>query len=243
MKAEKSCRNKLPRTIRQKHSGGGTLDFADNRPERVLQAVTRPVQRQDDEDEALQGRFEAVQREEDDEPMQSKPIQAKLKVDKEYARMQKKHGGGKVHGHRKTVPKKIRAKQEAESKDEIMERLLKNPENRNADPAQLKPENKTGLPDNLKTGIEELSGLAMDDVRVHYNSDKPAAVHALAYTQGTDIHVAPGQEKHLPHEAWHVVQQMTGHIEPTAEVGGQPINDSVELEHEADVMGAKANDF
>lgn len=68
--------------------------------------------------------------------------------------------------------------------------------------------NETGMPDNLKAGIENLSGFTMDDVRVHYNSDKPATVQALAYTQGTDIYVAPGQEQHLPHEAWHVAQQM-----------------------------------
>lgn len=105
---------------------------------------------------------------------------------------------------------------------------------------QQKP-NETGMPDNLKAGVESLSGFAMDDVRVHYNSDKPATVQALAYTQGTDIHVAPGQEQHLPHEAWHVVQQMAGRVEPTTEVGGLPVNDNVALEHEADVMGSRAN--
>ena len=103
--------------------------------------------------------------------------------------------------------------------------------------------NETGMPDNLKAGIEDLSGFSMDDVRVHYNSDKPATVQALAYTQGTDIHVAPGQEQHLPHEAWHIAQQMAGRVEPTAEVGGLPVNDNVDLEHEADVMGAKANSY
>lgn len=101
--------------------------------------------------------------------------------------------------------------------------------------------NETGMPDNLKAGIENLSGFSMDDVRVHYNSDKPATVQALAYTQGTDIHVAPGQEQHLPHEAWHVAQQMAGRVEPTTEVGGMPVNDNAALEHEADVMGARAN--
>ena len=105
---------------------------------------------------------------------------------------------------------------------------------------QQKPNN-TGLPDNLKAGVESLSGFSMDDVKVHYNSDKPATVQALAYTQGTDIHVAPGQEQHLPHEAWHVAQQMAGRVEPTTEVGGMPVNGYVALEHEADVMGAKAN--
>ena len=100
--------------------------------------------------------------------------------------------------------------------------------------------NNTGMPDNLKSGIESLSGFSMDDVRVHYNSSKPATVQALAYTQGTDIHVAPGQEKHLPHEAWHVAQQMAGRVSPTTNINGMPVNDNVALEHEADVMGEKA---
>ena len=103
-----------------------------------------------------------------------------------------------------------------------------------------KKENLTGMPDDLKSGIESLSGFSMDDVRVHYNSSKPATVQALAYTQGTDIHVAPGQEKHLPHEAWHVAQQMAGRVSPTTNINGMPVNDNAELEHEADVMGAKA---
>lgn len=110
-----------------------------------------------------------------------------------------------------------------------------------AQPVQRK--NETGMPDNLKSGIENLSGFAMDDVRVHYNSEKPATVQALAYTQGTDIHVAPGQEQHLPHEAWHVAQQMAGRVAPTTEIGGMPVNDNAELEHEADVMGAKAESY
>ncbi len=100
--------------------------------------------------------------------------------------------------------------------------------------------NETGLPDNLKAGVESLSGYSLDDVRVHYNSSKPATVQALAYTQGTDIHVAPGQEKHLPHEAWHVAQQMAGRVSPTTNINGMPVNDNVALEHEADVMGEKA---
>jgi hypothetical protein len=101
-------------------------------------------------------------------------------------------------------------------------------------------QNLTGLPDNLKSGIENLSGFSMDDVRVHYNSDKPAQLQALAYTQGTDIHVAPGQEKHLPHEAWHVVQQMQGRVRPTMQLKGVNVNDEEGLEKEADRMGGEA---
>jgi len=108
------------------------------------------------------------------------------------------------------------------------------------EPLQAKKENNTGLPDNLKAGVEGLSGMDMSDVKVHYNSSKPADVGALAYAQGTDIHVAPGQEQHLPHEAWHVVQQSEGRVKPTAQMAGMAVNDDVSLESEADVMGAKA---
>ncbi len=108
------------------------------------------------------------------------------------------------------------------------------------EPIQPK-ENKTGLPDNLKSGVENLSGHSLDDVKVHYNSSQPAALQAHAYAQGTDIHVAPGQEKHLPHEAWHVVQQKQGRVQPTKQLKGKTnINDDAGLEKEADVMGAKA---
>lgn len=112
--------------------------------------------------------------------------------------------------------------------------------NNAAQRAEVPRPNNTGMPDNLKSGIESLSGFSMDDVRVHYNSSKPATVQALAYTQGTDIHVAPGQEKHLPHEAWHVAQQMAGRVSPTTNINGMPVNDNATLEHEADVMGEKA---
>ena len=100
--------------------------------------------------------------------------------------------------------------------------------------------NRTGLPDHLKAGIENLSGFDLSDVNVHFNSSKPAALQALAYTQGTDIHVAPGQERHLPHEAWHVVQQTQGRVQPRFQLKGEQINDDQGLEHEAEVMGAKA---
>ena len=102
------------------------------------------------------------------------------------------------------------------------------------------PKNNTGLPDQLKSGIESLGGYSMDDVRVHYNSSKPAQLQAHAYAQGTEIHIAPGQEKHLPHEAWHVVQQKQGRVKPTLQMKGIAINDDSALEKEADVMGAKA---
>jgi hypothetical protein len=101
--------------------------------------------------------------------------------------------------------------------------------------------NRTGLPDRLKAGAEALSGISLDDVRVHRDSPKPAQLNALAYAQGSDIHLAPGQDAHLPHEAWHVVQQRQGRVKPTIQLKeGVAINDDAGLEREADVMGARA---
>lgn len=112
---------------------------------------------------------------------------------------------------------------------------------RNIPPSPIqKKENRTGLPDNLKAGIENLSGHSMDDVKVHFNSSKPSQLNAHAYTKGSDIHVASGQEKHLPHEAWHVAQQKQGRVQPTMRMKGVSINDDPGLEKEADVMGGKA---
>ena len=101
--------------------------------------------------------------------------------------------------------------------------------------------NDGGLPSQLKTGIESMSGMSMDHVKVHYNSPQPAQLNAHAYAQGSDIHVAPGQEQHLPHEAWHVVQQAQGRVQPTMQMKeATPVNDDPGLESEADAMGAKA---
>lgn len=102
-----------------------------------------------------------------------------------------------------------------------------------------------GLPAQLKNGIEALSGLSMDHVRVHYNSARPAAIQAHAFARGTDIHLGPGQERHLPHEAWHVVQQAQGRVRPTTQAAADgattiPVNDDPALESEADRMGARA---
>ncbi|HVI48925.1 MAG TPA: DUF4157 domain-containing protein, partial [Chitinophaga sp.] len=114
------------------------------------------------------------------------------------------------------------------------------PVQRKAQEAPPSKPNNTGLPGHLKSGVENLSGLAMDDVKVHYNSDKPVQLQAAAYTQGTEIHVAPGQEKHLPHEAWHVVQQKQGRVAPTTQLKQTFVNDNEVLEKEADEKGSES---
>lgn len=98
-----------------------------------------------------------------------------------------------------------------------------------------------GLPHQLKSGIESLSGISLDDVKVHYNSQVPAQLQAHAFAQGSEIHIAPGQENHLPHEAWHVVQQKQGRVKPTRQLKGKfNLNEDESLEKEADQMGAKS---
>lgn len=102
-------------------------------------------------------------------------------------------------------------------------------------------ENHTGMPGELKNGLENLSGRDLSDVRVHRNSPKPAQLNALAYTQGQTIHLAPGQDKHLPHEAWHVVQQLQGRVKPgTLLINNLSINNDPKLEMEADRLGDSA---
>ncbi|MFC5475572.1 DUF4157 domain-containing protein [Paraherbaspirillum soli] len=103
------------------------------------------------------------------------------------------------------------------------------------------PVSQSGLPDDLRYGVEALSGINLSRVKVHYNSAKPARLQAHAYAQGSEIHLAAGQEQHLPHEAWHVVQQAQGRVAPTVPLGGAMLNDDQGLEREADAMGARAH--
>ncbi len=146
----------------------------------------------------------------------------------------------------KAIPAQRAEDEEAQLKTATVQRAddeeaqLKSNAESNGATVQAKFE-RGGLPGDLKAGIETISGMSMDGVKVHRNSSKPAAVQAHAYAQGSDIHLGPGQEKHLPHEAWHIVQQAQGRVKPTMQMAGVSINDDTGLEREADVMGAKAN--
>jgi len=194
---------------------------------------TIPLQRVEDE-ELLQGKFETTQLVEEEEPLQGKLATAQLMEEEEP--LQGKFATTQLMEEEEPLQGKFETAQLAEE-EELLQGKFSSPTT-----AQLEEKpNNTGLPNQLKSGIESLSGMSMDGVKVHYNSDKPAQLNAHAYAQGTDIHVAPGQEQHLPHEAWHVVQQAQGRVKPTMQMkAGVPVNDDVGLETEADVMGAKA---
>lgn len=103
--------------------------------------------------------------------------------------------------------------------------------------------NPKGLPTSLINGIQALSGVDVSDVQVHKNSSKPAQLNANAYAQGSNIYLASGQEQHLPHEAWHVVQQRQGRVQPTLQINGTAVNDNPKLEQEATILGGKAANY
>lgn len=106
--------------------------------------------------------------------------------------------------------------------------------------------NQTGLPDALKSAVEQLSGQSLDDVRVRHGSPLAGQMQARAFARGRDIHIGPGQGQHLAHETWHVVQQKQGRVRPNGwllhpQSGTRtPVNDSPQLEAEADRMAAAA---
>jgi hypothetical protein len=111
-----------------------------------------------------------------------------------------------------------------------------------------KQENKTGMPDSVKSKMETSFNTDFSDVRIHRNSSKAPQVGALAYTQGTDIHFAPGQftpdsrsgRQILGHELTHVIQHSQGRVQPTTEIAGMPVNDDRSLEEVADRRGSEA---
>jgi hypothetical protein len=97
------------------------------------------------------------------------------------------------------------------------------------------------LPPRLRRGVESLSGVSMQGVKVHRNSTEPARWQAQAFARGADIHLAPGEERQLPHEAWHVVQQKQGRAKPAQSPStGATLVDDPALENEADRMGPRA---
>jgi hypothetical protein len=106
-----------------------------------------------------------------------------------------------------------------------------------------------GLPADVRTKMEAAFGADFSAVRIH-EGPQAAAMGALAYTQGTDIHFAPGQfdphsdagQELLGHELAHVIQQREGRVQAATpqSFGGVLVNSDIMLEREADEQGARA---
>ncbi len=220
MRQMRAAMNNSPQAIAQRKLS----EQINNSPRMIAQRqqfakITGAVQRMEGKEAPMQGQFQPVQRAEDEALLQGRfdPVQ---RVEEEESLQGKFDPVQRV------------------KEDELLQGKFETTQLAEAPAAK---QNNTGLPGNLKSGIEHLSGLSMDHVKVHYNSSQPAQLNALAYAQGTDIHVAPGQEKHLPHEAWHVVQQAQGRVKPTMQMAKQQVNDDRGLEKEADLMGERAS--
>ncbi len=95
-----------------------------------------------------------------------------------------------------------------------------------------RPSLEQGMRDKIASHFGDIQG-----VKVHYNSPMPGLVDAEAYTRGDDVYLAPGQERHLPHELGHVVQQRRGSVPTTERIAGMAANTDPALEQEADVLG------
>lgn len=114
-------------------------------------------------------------------------------------------------------------------------------------PVNLQP--KSGgwpLPRDVQAKMEAALGANFADVRIHVGPEA-AAIGAIAFTWGSDIHFAPGQynphtqqgQSLLGHELTHVVQQRAGRVGNPFGSGVAVVQDHA-LEAEADRLGQMA---
>jgi hypothetical protein len=117
------------------------------------------------------------------------------------------------------------------------------------DAFQVDLRRKTGgwlLPRDIQAKMEKAFATSFSDVRVHVGPEA-AAIGAIAFTWGSDLHFAPGQyNPHTPHgqfllghELAHVVQQRAGRVANPYGDGVAVVQDQL-LEAEADRLGHMA---
>ncbi len=144
-----------------------------------------------------------------------------------------------------TQKKAIQKKTMAEEEEELQ---MKEPPEKKSK-SSVTSGTKVSMPDGVKGKMENSFGTDFSNVNIHKDSEQATNMGALAYTQGNDVHFAPGQynpntqegQELLGHELAHVVQQRQGRVKPTKEQGkGLAVNDNPSLENEADFMGARA---
>jgi hypothetical protein len=208
--------------------------------EGIVPTVQRQTDPDSEEEEVLQGKFLPIQRVNEDEEIQAKPMGGSLTSIVQREAGLQGHEPEEEEGEllQSKMAENIQRQPEFDDEEELIQGKFAPGPTGIIQAERERSPNRTGMPDHLKSGIETLSGIDLSSVRVHHNSPKPAKINALAYTQGFDIHIAPGQEQHLPHEVWHAVQQAQGRVKPTMQLmEGIPVNDDDSLEHEADIMG------
>jgi len=111
-----------------------------------------------------------------------------------------------------------------------------------------KSKSSSSMPDDVQAKMEQSFNQDFSNVNIHANSQQASDLGALAYTQGSDIHFAPGEysphsesgQELLGHELTHTIQQQERQVSPTVQKKGVAINDDSQLEKEADDFGKKA---
>jgi hypothetical protein len=119
-------------------------------------------------------------------------------------------------------------------------------EERNDGSLSLPASGGQSMPEEVQSKMERAFSTDFSAVHIH-EGPQATAMGALAYTQGTDIHFAPGQynpnsqrgQALLGHELTHVVQQSQGRVQATTQAKGVDMNNEAGLEREAEEMGAK----
>ncbi len=118
-----------------------------------------------------------------------------------------------------------------------------------ADQGVVQRKHNENLQASLQTDMENAFGHDFSNVAIQKDSQEATSLNALAFTQGENVHFAPGQfDQHtekgknlIGHEFVHIVQQRNGLVNPTRVLGkGLSLNDDKALESEADQLGARA---
>lgn len=140
------------------------------------------------------------------------------------------------------VQSKIQAKIQSKIQPKLMTDLGKKKESTVS--------NSEKLPDEVQAKMESSFGQGFSDVKIHKDSSSAQDINAKAYTQGKDIHFAPGEyqphsssgQELIGHELTHVLQQGQGRVGPGEIHGkGLEINQDQSLENEADHLGKLAS--
>lgn len=125
------------------------------------------------------------------------------------------------------------AEKRQETKDAIQKKQSEN---------MAAQQNQNSVSDGISAQHYRLSGIAFGDAGVYYNFGKSAQLQALAYTQGGQVYVEQGQEKHLGHELGRVVQQKENAVSPTQRLNGVWINDAPVFEDAEDLLSCATSD-
>ena len=268
MNAEKQFQEVPSRTIQPKVKNDA-LEMPDNRQMSAMQAkMLETMQRQEDEEELVQGKFTAQLQEEDDELAQGKFV-SQLQGDDEEELMQGKFTAqlqeeddellqGKFAAQMQEeddelLQGKFTTQMQGEDEEELLQGKFVSQLHADTEPVSTpggEPahDDKTGLPDDVRQGMEEAIGGNFSSVQFVTESKKAEEVGALAFTQGKNVEFAPGQFKPdttaglelIGHELTHVDQQEKGTVEPTMEIGEMLVNDDKSKETEADDKGKAA---